>query len=86
VGYGEIARRVLADRKAAVQKAEDEWTCACRADCERDRAARIAAVEEKATSAHFYCPACGGVMSGLEGGNCGRRAISAIIAAAKGER
>ena len=78
--------------RAAVEKAENDWACACRMDCERERAERdtywgerfdleraerIAKVEEAAYDAHEYLP---------DDMYSAHRAISAIVAAAKGEK
>ena len=76
-----LARRVLADRKAAVEAAVDESFAR---GVERtkiaeaaDRAERIAKVEEAAYDAHEYLP---------DDMYSAHRAISAIVAAAKGEK
>jgi len=79
--WNAVARRVLADRKAAVEAAVDESFAR---GVERtkiaeaaDRAERIAKVEEAAYDAHEYLP---------DDMYSAHRAISAIVAAAKGEK
>jgi hypothetical protein len=72
----------IAKVEEAVEKAENDWACACRMDCERERAERLRAVEEATNTVRLmvsFLPNFPGKIA-LDAG------ISAIVAAAKGEK